>query len=114
MNVYYNGSCTICNTEISHYKKKTNDIKYLDVSFFKDEHVKHLSKKDLYRRMHVYFNGKLYSGSDSFIILWSKIPNFIWLSNILRLPILKQIWFITYECLAFLLFLKNFYLKNTK
>jgi|TARA_B100000787_G_scaffold161935_1_gene142177 predicted DCC family thiol-disulfide oxidoreductase YuxK len=112
MNVYYNGSCTICNTEIGHYKKKTHGIKYIDVSCFKDEHVAHLSKKDLYRRMHVYFNGELYSGSESFLILWSKMSNFIWLSKFLGLPILKQIWFIGYECLAFILFVKNFYLKK--
>ena len=52
MKVYFNGSCNICNAEISHYKKKTCNINYVDISKNKDEHINHLSKKDLFRRMH--------------------------------------------------------------
>ena len=48
MNVYFNGSCNICNAEISHYKKKTFNINYGDISKNKDEHINHLSKKDLF------------------------------------------------------------------
>jgi predicted DCC family thiol-disulfide oxidoreductase YuxK len=114
MKVYYNGSCTVCNTEINHYKKISNGINYLDVSCTLDEHISHLSKKELYRRMHVYFNGTLYKGSESFLVLWSKLPNWIWLSRLLGKPVLKQLWFIGYECLAFMLFVKNFYMKKIK
>ena len=32
MKVYFNGSCNICNAEISHYKKKTININYVDIS----------------------------------------------------------------------------------
>ena len=32
MKVYFNGSCNICNAEINHYKKKTCDINYVDIS----------------------------------------------------------------------------------
>ena len=112
MNVYYNGSCSVCNTEISHYKKKTNNINFVDVSCSKDSNISHLSKKELYRRMHVYFEGKLYSGSESFLILWSKMPNFTFLSMLLRLPLLRQMWYMAYELLAIFLFIKNFYLKK--
>ena len=45
MKVYFNGSCNICNAEISHYKKKTFNINYVDISKNKDEHINHLSKK---------------------------------------------------------------------
>ncbi len=37
MKVYFNGSCNICNAEISHYKKKTCNINYVDISKNKDE-----------------------------------------------------------------------------
>ena len=67
MKVYFNGSCNICNAEISHYKKKTFNINYVDISKNKDEHINHLSKKDLFRRMHVYHDGKIVSGSESFL-----------------------------------------------
>ena len=46
MKVYFNGSCNICNAEISHYKKKTCDINYVDISKDRDEHINHLSKKE--------------------------------------------------------------------
>ena len=112
MNVYYNGSCSVCNTEINHYKKKSTDINYIDISCTKDLNINHLSEKDLYRRMHVYFEGNLYKGSESFLILWKKMPNFLWLSKLLGLPILRQMWFLAYEFLAFFLFIKNYYFKK--
>ncbi|MDA8668412.1 DUF393 domain-containing protein [Alphaproteobacteria bacterium] len=66
MKVYFNGSCNICNAEINHYKKIKNEIEYVDISEIKDEHVANLSKDKLFRRMHVYYQGTLYSGSESF------------------------------------------------
>ena len=112
MSVYYNGSCNICDTEIGHYKKKTSDITYVDISCSQDPHIEHLNQKELYRRMHVFYEGKLYSGSESFLILWSKIPNFQWLSKFLGMPIFRQLWFIGYEILAFFLFIKNYYIQK--
>ena len=112
MKVYYNGSCNICNTEISHYKKNNDQINFIDISESVDDHIKHLSKKQLFRRMHVYHEGKILSGAESFLILWSKMPNFTWLSKLLSLPLLRQIWYVAYESLAIILFIKNFYLKK--
>ena len=112
MKVYYNGSCNICNTVISHYKKNNDQINFIDISKSVDDHIKHLSKKQLFRRMHVYHEGKILSGAESFLILWSKMPNFTWLSKLLSLPLLRQIWYVAYESLAIILFIKNFYLKK--
>ena len=107
MKVYYNGSCNICNAEISHYKKNNGNINFIDISESVDEHIKHLSKKQLFRRMHVYHEGKILSGAESFLVLWSKMPKWRTLSIILSWPILKQLWQIAYEFLAILLYLKN-------
>ena len=60
MKVYYNGSCNICNAEISHYKKNNDHINFIDISESVDEHIKHLSKKQLFRRMHVYHECDVY------------------------------------------------------
>ena len=107
MKVYFNGSCNICNAEISHYKKKTCDINYVDISKDRDEHIHHLSKKDLFRRIHVYHQGRLISGSESFLILWDTMPRWKYLSSFLQLPIFKQLWKIAYETMALLLYYKN-------
>ena len=107
MKVYYNGSCNICNTEISHYKKIKKNIRYIDISKSIDKDISHLSKKNLFRRMHVYDQGKLFIGSESFLVLWEKMPKLRYLAMFLKLPIFRQLWNIIYELAAIILYLKN-------
>jgi predicted DCC family thiol-disulfide oxidoreductase YuxK len=107
MKVYYNGSCNICNAEINQYKKSSQNINYIDISKYSDTDISHLDKKKLFRRMHVYDQGKLYSGTESFIILWSKMPKLKYIANCLKLPLLKQAWYIIYELTATALYWKN-------
>ena len=107
MKVYYNGSCNICNAEINHYKKSKSKSSYVDISETKDEHVASLSKDKLFRRMHVYHQGILYSGSESFLVLWEKMPKLRYLAMFLKLPIFRQLWNIIYELAAIILYLKN-------
>ena len=107
MKVYFNGSCNICNAEINHYKKIKNEIEYVDISEIKDEHVANLSKDKLFRRMHVYHQGILYSGSESFLVMWSQMKKWKLLSRILSLPLIRQVWFLIYEVAAIFLYLKN-------
>ncbi len=57
--------------------------------------------------MHVYNDGKIISGSESFLVLWDTIPKWRYLSMFLKLPLLRQLWNIAYEGLALLLYLKN-------
>ena len=107
MKVYYNGSCNICNAEISHYKKIKKDINYIDISKSMDKDVSHLSKKNLFRRMHVYDQGKLFIGSESFLVMWSQMKKWKLLSRILSLPLIRQVWFLIYEIAAIFLYWKN-------
>lgn len=107
MKVYYNGSCNICDAEISHYKKINQNAEYVDISNYSDENIAHISKKNLFRRMHIFDKGKLIAGSESFLILWAQMPKWKYLAKLLKLPILRQVWFISYEFLALILFWKN-------
>tara|TARA_B100000965_G_scaffold153391_1_gene127537 strand:- start:3013 stop:3348 length:336 start_codon:yes stop_codon:yes gene_type:complete len=107
MKVYYNGSCNICNTEIGYYKKKNKHINFIDISRNKDQNILHISKKQLFRRMHVLHEGKIISGAESFIVLWSKMDKWRYLSILLSLPIFKQLWKLIYEMMAIFLYLKN-------
>ena len=107
MKVYYNGSCNICNAEINHYKKKLPKINYIDISKNRDENISHLTKDKLFRRIHIFYQGRLISGSDSFLIIWSKLKYWKILSKILGLPLLRQVWFLIYEVAAIILYYKN-------
>ena len=63
--------------------------------------------KDLLRRLHVKSDDKVYSGAKAFIILWNSMPKFKLLGKILSLLILYQLFSLSYEVVAFFLYLKN-------
>ena len=106
--VYYNESCRICRFEINHYKKFEKKIGWVDVTNNKsavDETKK--QPKELIRRLHVLKDGQIYNGIDAFLIVWEKLPKYRWLYNLVKTPVIYHISYIAYECLAYLLYLKN-------
>ena len=107
--VYFNNSCSICRAEINNYKKHcNNDIDWVDISTCKhSEKQTGLNVDNLYRRMHVIEDGKLISGSKSFLIIWEKIPKYKFLKRIFENPIILPIFNIFYEIVAYFLYLKS-------
>ena len=107
--VYYNQKCTVCNIEISHYKKKNiSNLIWVDINTpSKDLKILWKSHKEMMRRLHVVDDKTIYSGASAFIVLWSNLPNYKLLSKILNVPIIFQVFNIFYEFIAFLLFIKN-------
>ena len=106
--VYYNESCSICRFEINHYKKFEKKIGWVDVTNNKsavDETKK--QPTELIRRLHVLKDGQIYNGIDAFLIVWEELPKYKWLYNLVKTPIIYHISYIAYECLAYLLYLKN-------
>ena len=109
LKVYYNNNCSICRIEINHYiRKNTKDIKWIDISNNKEAEIElNKSPRQLLRRLHVMHNNKVYEGVTAFIILWEKLPGYRWLSKLVSLPILYQLFYIAYEIVAIFLYLKN-------
>tara|TARA_Y100000992_G_C21107497_1_gene415658 strand:- start:157 stop:510 length:354 start_codon:yes stop_codon:yes gene_type:complete len=107
--VYYNQKCSICNLEISHYKKKNIAcFNWIDVSSASDElDVLKKTPRELIRRLHVIENNNIYAGASAFIVLWRNMPKYRVLSYILNFPVVFQIFYIFYEAIAFILYLKN-------
>ena len=109
MKVYYNESCSICRAEINHYKKQNiEEIDWVDITnniTAEKETLK--DDKTLLRRLHVKKDGKIFSGAEAFLIVWKNIPKYKFLYSILKLPIIFQIFTLTYEVVAFFLYLKN-------
>ena len=109
MKVYFNNSCKICKAEIDLYKKeKIKEINWVDISNnYNAELETKKNDKELLRRLHVKKNGKIFSGAEAFLLVWKKIPKYKFLYNLLKLPIIFQIFFVGYEIIAFFLYLKN-------
>ena len=115
-NVYYNEECSVCRFEINHYKKKSNLFEWSDINNnYKLEKEIKKTKNQLLRRIHVKNNDEILIGIDAFIFIWSRIPPYHIVAKILKLPFIYQLGYILYECLAFLLYLKNYkqFKKNT-
>ena len=111
--VLFNDSCSICSREIKHYKSLDNDINWIDINDLELAcKLSGKNHKELLRRLHVIKDDKVYSGVRAFIIMWSNIPKYIWVSKIVDLPIIYQFSVVIYEILAFFLFLKNKYQLN--
>tara|TARA_B100000242_G_scaffold292973_1_gene269737 strand:+ start:2153 stop:2524 length:372 start_codon:yes stop_codon:yes gene_type:complete len=114
--VYYNNSCNVCRLEINHYKKIAHEnLEWIDITS-NDEALKETSKsyEELLRRLHVIDNGEVIGGAKAFIILWSKIPKYKFLSKIFSFKPFFIIFHYLYEFVAYFLFVKNKHQLNEK
>ena len=109
MKVYFNNSCNICKAEIDLYKKeKTQDSDWVDITDNKlatEETSK--NSKELLRRLHVKDGEKVIQGAEAFLLLWKKMPKYMFLYNLFKLPVIFNLFSIGYEIVAFFLYLKN-------
>ena len=106
--VFFNNSCSICRLEINHYKKiSDSNLEWIDITN-NDDALKITSKtqEELLRRLHVIDNGKVIGGAKAFIIIWSKIPKYKFLSKLFSIKPFFLIFTYTYELVAYFLFLK--------
>ena len=107
--VFFNNSCNICRLEINHYKKiSDSNLECVDITN-NEEAIKLTSKsqKELLRRIHVIDNGNVIGGAKAFVIIWSKIPKYKFLSKLFSIKIFFIIFHYLYEFVAYFLFLKN-------
>ena len=65
------------------------------------------TQEELLRRLHVIDNGRVISGAKAFIIIWSKIPKYKFLSKLFSIKPFFLIFHYLYEFVAYFLFLKN-------
>ena len=107
--VFFNNSCSVCRLEINHYKKISDDnLEWIDITNNNDAlKITSKTQEELLRRLHVIDNGKVIGGAKAFIIIWSKIPKYKFLSKIFNFKPLFILFNYSYEFLAYLLFLKN-------
>ena len=94
--IFYNGSCSICAPEIQMYKKlvaqkkgvKDIPLDFVDISV---SEVEEFSQEDLLKRLHAKLpNGEIISGVPAFIKLWRQVPGFKGLAFLINLPLIKH------------------------
>ena len=106
--VYFNNSCSVCRMEINHYKKFNEKLGWIDVTNNKEAQKETAkSSAELIRRLHVEQDGKIYQGIEAFLIVWSRLPKYRWLYKLVKTPGIYHASYIAYECLAYILFIKN-------
>ena len=109
MKVYFNNSCKICRAEINLYKKENiKEIDWIDITNNSNAKIDtSKNDKELLRRLHVKDGNKVFEGADAFLLVWKKIPKYKILYFFFKLPIIFTIFKISYEIIAYFLYLKN-------
>ena len=107
--IFFNNSCSVCRLEINHYKKiSDSNLEWIDITNNNDAlKITSKTQEELLRRLHVIDNGKVIGGAKAFIIIWSKIPKYKFLSKLFSIKPFFLIFHYLYEFVAYFLFLKN-------
>ena len=109
MKVYFNNSCNICRAEINLYKKQNiKDIEWIDITDNKSAEIEtQKDDKALLRRLHIKDGEKVIGGAEAFLLVWKKIPKYKFLYTFFKIPIIFTLFSLSYEIIAFFLYLKN-------
>ena len=109
MKVYFNNSCNICRAEINLYKKQNiKDIEWVDITDNRSAEIEtQKNDKALLRRLHIKDGEKVIGGAEAFLLVWKKIPKYKFLYTFFKAPIIFTLFSLSYEIIAFFLYLKN-------
>ena len=107
--VFFNNSCNVCRLEINHYKKISDrNLEWIDITNNNDAlKITSKTQEELLRRLHVIDNGEVIGGAKAFIVIWSKIPKYKFLSRLFSIKPFFLLFHYIYEFVAYFLFLKN-------
>ncbi len=89
LEVYYDGGCPLCRSEIAHYRKldTAGRVDFVDISSPAAETGPDLERKTALSRFHVRGrDGELESGAAAFVRLWRELPGWRWLAMTARVP----------------------------
>jgi predicted DCC family thiol-disulfide oxidoreductase YuxK len=101
--VYFNGDCPVCRTEMTHYAKlcanSQRNFRFIDSMQQPNEFVAcGLRREHLERRVYLRdADGRILSGMPALIRLWSTMPEYRRLSRVLALPVLRPVSALVYD-----------------
>lgn len=89
MQVFYDGGCPVCSSEIAFYRKRpgADGFDWVDVQRAEQSLGAGLSREAALARMHVRLaDGTLLSGAAAFAAMWRNMPGLHWLGRWLQVP----------------------------
>jgi predicted DCC family thiol-disulfide oxidoreductase YuxK len=104
--IYYNGECPICRTEMEHYAASCAtshpELRFIDSTRQPNEFAGcGLRREHLERRVYIKDSeGQILSGMPALIVLWSRMPGYGWLATTLSLPLLRPAAAVLYDHLV--------------
>ncbi|WP_430463393.1 thiol-disulfide oxidoreductase DCC family protein [Tabrizicola sp.] len=98
--VLFNASCPVCNAEIQHYAAHAQThalpIRFDDLNSAACADWG-ITPDMAARRLYVRHDGKVSSGVEGFLVLWSQMPRYRWLARLVGAPGLRQIATLIYD-----------------
>ncbi len=94
VNVFYDGSCPLCRSEIAFMARQDGSeaLNFRDISQHKGEVVDGLSCQQAMDRMHVQKpNGEIVAGARAFLVMWGSLPKYRWIARALSTPPLPTV-----------------------
>jgi predicted DCC family thiol-disulfide oxidoreductase YuxK len=107
LDIFYDGSCIVCATEMDVYRKKPHEgrLRFVDIAapeFRVDEYG--ISLEKLMYEMHaIDRNGRVYRGPEAFWAIWQAFPSSTWyglLGTLVTLPGLRLLARLMYHGFA--------------
>lgn len=106
INVYYDGACPICNSEIQRYRK-AREVTSARIAFTNLATTTNvarplgLNREDARRRLYTRSaSGEVKSGVDAMIEIWQRLAAYTWLAKIARLPGIHGVSEVIYDFIA--------------
>ncbi len=91
--VYFDGLCPLCSREIDTYRrsKGSAQLEFVDITDPKfSAEAEGLDTRAVNKHLHVRrADGSLAIGVDAFAEIWHTLPNYRWLSRLIRIPPVK-------------------------
>jgi predicted DCC family thiol-disulfide oxidoreductase YuxK len=101
--VYYNGECPVCRSEMTHYETlcahSQPTFRFIDSMQRPNELAGcGLRREHLERRVYLRdTDGRILSGMPALFRLWSTMPEYRWLSKVLTFPLLRPLSILLYD-----------------
>lgn len=101
--VYFNGDCPVCRTEMTHYARLCGEnqaaLRFVDSMQQPSEFLQcGLRREHLERRLYLReADGRILSGMPALVYLWSRMPRYRWLSRVFGLPVLEPLSNLLYD-----------------